>query len=153
MKRVLAAVLAIGMLVASIGAAPVEKNSSAPPKPGAKIKVRIPKPYQVGRASWYGKQFDGRDTASGERYDMFQLTAAHLTLPLGTMVRVTNLRNSKSVVVRINDRGPMVVGRIIDLSYGAARMLQLAERGVEKVRLDVLGRNDVILAENLPPTP
>jgi rare lipoprotein A len=95
------------------------------------------KPYQVGVASWYGKQFHGRATASGEDFDMFELTAAHRQLPLGTYVKVTNLRNGKSVVVRVNDRGPYVEGRIMDLSYSAARMLGFYN-GIERVRLDVV---------------
>src|SRR5215469_12866664 len=90
------------------------------------------KPYQVGMASWYGKQFHGRATASGEDFDMFELTAAHRQLPLGTYVKVTNLRNGKSIVVRVNDRGPYVGDRVIDLSYSAARMLSFRS-GIEKV--------------------
>lgn len=95
------------------------------------------KPYQVGMASWYGKQFHGRATASGEDFDMFELTAAHRQLPLGTYVKVTNLRNGKWVIVRINDRGPFVGGRIMDLSYSAARMIGFRD-GVERVRLDLI---------------
>jgi rare lipoprotein A len=96
-------------------------------------------PYQVGTASWYGEYFQGKATASGEPYDMQDFTAAHPTLPLGSYVKVTNLGNGKAVVVRINDRGPVVDGRIIDVSYVAARALGFRERGVQKVRLD-LGR-------------
>jgi rare lipoprotein A len=96
------------------------------------------KAYQVGTASWYGTSFHGRPTASGEPYNMFDLTAAHPSLPLGTHVRVTNLRNGRAVVVRINDRGPAVPGRIIDLSYSAARMLDLKAWGLQRVRLDVV---------------
>ena len=87
------------------------------------------KPYEVGTASWYGEYFDGKPTASGEDYDMYDMTAAHPTLPLGSYVRVTNLRNGRAVVVKVNDRGPIVQGRIIDLSYGAARALEFQERG------------------------
>jgi rare lipoprotein A len=92
----------------------------------------------VGTASWYGEDFDGRPTASGEPYNMYDLTAAHPTLPLGTMVKVTNLRNRRSVVVRINDRGPVVEGRIIDVSYGAAQVLKFKAQGIQRVRLDVV---------------
>jgi rare lipoprotein A len=91
----------------------------------------------VGLASWYGKQFHGRTTASGEDFDMFELTAAHKKLPLGTYVKVTNLRNGKWVIVRVNDRGPYVGTRIMDLSYSAARMLNFRD-GVEKVRIDLI---------------
>jgi rare lipoprotein A (peptidoglycan hydrolase) len=95
------------------------------------------KGYQVGTASWYGEQFQGKETASGEPYDMRDFTAAHPSLPLGTFVRVTNLKNGKAVVVRINDRGPVVDGRIIDVSYNAARALGFDARGVQQVRLDL----------------
>ena len=94
--------------------------------------------YQVGTASWYGKQFNGRTTASGEPYDMFQFTAAHRQLPLGTLVKVTNLDNGRSVVVRVNDRGPVPRTRIIDLSYGAARMIGLPGHGIEPVSLEIV---------------
>ena len=93
---------------------------------------------QVGLASWYGKPFHGRRTASGERYDMHALTAAHRTLAFGTRVRVVNLENGKTVVVRINDRGPFVKGRIVDLSRRAADQLAFIEDGVVKVRVEVL---------------
>ena len=79
-----------------------------------------------------------RLTASGEPFNMYDLTAAHPTLPLGSRVRVTNLRNGRTVVVRINDRGPVVEGRIIDLSYSAARVLDLKARGIQRVRLDMV---------------
>ncbi len=90
----------------------------------------------VGVASWYGPGFHGRATASGERYDQNELTAAHRTWPLGTPVRVTHLRSGRSVVVRINDRGPYVDDREIDLSYGAAATLGMVKAGTAKVRLD-----------------
>ncbi len=96
------------------------------------------KPYQVGTASWYGEDFEGKPTASGEPFNMYDLTAAHPSLPLGTLVRVTNLRNRRAVVVRINDRGPIVPGRIIDVSYSAAKVLKFQGQGVQRVRLDVL---------------
>jgi rare lipoprotein A len=96
------------------------------------------RPYQVGTASWYGSDFEGRPTASGEPYNMYELTAAHPTLPLGSFVKVTNLRNRRAVIVRINDRGPIVDGRIIDVSYGAAKVLNFQSRGVQRVRLDVV---------------
>jgi len=88
-----------------------------------------------GLASWYGKPFHGRATASGERYDMYQVTAAHRTLPFGTHLEVENLENGRKTVVRVNDRGPFVKGRIIDLSYGAAKELGMVNSGVVRVRL------------------
>jgi rare lipoprotein A len=101
-------------------------------------KTARTKPYQIGTASWYGSYFQGKTTASGEPYDMYDLTAAHPTLPLGSWVRVTNLRNGRAVVVRINDRGPIVPGRIIDLSYNTARVLHFESKGLQRVRLDVV---------------
>jgi len=94
-----------------------------------------------GKASWYGEAFHGRPTASGEPYDMHAPTAAHKTLPFGTRVRVTNLDNGKQTVVRINDRGPFVKGRIIDLSYGAAKKIQMLQAGVVRVKLEVLSQS------------
>jgi rare lipoprotein A len=96
------------------------------------------KRVEVGWASWYGKKFHGRRTASGEVYDMYQLTAAHKTLPLGTSVIVTHMNNGKSVEVIVNDRGPFVQGRIIDLSYAAAQALAMVEEGVAEVKVEVL---------------
>lgn len=96
------------------------------------------KPVEVGWASWYGEPFHGRKTASGEVYDMYQLTAAHKTLPLGTRVMVTHLKNDRSVMVTVNDRGPFVRGRIIDLSYVAAQSLGMIKEGVAKVRIEII---------------
>jgi len=93
-----------------------------------------------GRASWYGPRFRGQQTASGERFNPSELTAAHRSLPFGTRVRVTNLRNGASVVVRINDRGPYAAGRIIDLSRAAAQAIGVRRTGTAPVRLEVLGR-------------
>ena len=95
---------------------------------------------QKGMASWYGKDFHGKKTSNGEIYNMYSKTAAHKTLPFGTYVKVENLSNLKEVIVRINDRGPFVIGRIIDLSYGAGRQIGLVGPGVAKVRLVALSR-------------
>lgn len=136
------------VLVANLGAAQgpaASSGSKAQVKPIPQqvvlkpVTVKVhPKPYQVGMASWYGSYFQGKDTASGEPYNMYDLTAAHPTLPLGTMVKVTNLRNGRSIIVKVNDRGPVVPGRIIDLSYNAARALNFRNRGLAHVRLDVV---------------
>jgi len=146
MRLRLAHGLALAFLIASLGAAQGPNNSEATPapnrsarnKPEVRKQAGKPKPYQVGTASWYGEYFDGKPTASGEPYDMYDMTAAHLTLPLGTYVRVTNLHNGKAIVVRVNDRGPIVPGRIIDLSYGAAQALHFTDKGLQRVRLDVV---------------
>ena len=94
--------------------------------------------YQIGRASWYGEELQGQQTASGEDYDMNKLTCAHRSLPLGSLIRVTNLRNHKTVVVRVNDRGPMPQNRVIDLSFAAASFLGFSSRGTAPVRLDLV---------------
>ncbi len=95
---------------------------------------------QVGMASWYGKEFHGRPTASGEVFDMHKISAAHKTLPLGTYVKAVNLATQKYVIVRINDRGPFVKGRIIDLSYAAAKQIGLVGPGTAKVKITALGK-------------
>jgi rare lipoprotein A len=98
------------------------------------------KPMKVwwGNASWYGPTFQGRTTASGELYDMSAYTAAHTSLPFGSVVRVVNTRNGRSTVVRINDRGPYVGGREMDLSYQAAEKIGLISRGVARLRMELL---------------
>ncbi len=107
---------------------------SAPVTPAPHLRAGT----QTGRASWYGKPHHGRLTASGERFDMHALTAAHPTLPFGTRLRVVNVDNDRQVEVRINDRGPSVPGRIIDLSYAAARALGAVGAGTVPVKLTVL---------------
>src|SRR5947209_18477399 len=145
--------LAVVLSVASLGAgaAPRPNSSESGYTQGRVAKTlqlqnkhHAKKPYQVGNASWYGKQFHGRTTASGEDFDMFELTAAHRKLPLGTFVKVTNLKNGKWIIVRINDRGPYVGDRIMDLSYSAARMLNFRD-GVERVRIDLIQPEAVAL--------
>jgi len=102
---------------------------------------------QRGKASFYSKKFNGRRTAYGERFKMTELTAAHRTLPYNTMVEVTNLDNNKSVVVRINDRGPYSKGRVIDLCYSAAKMLGMLSRGVANVTIRVIGAERFVRTE------
>jgi rare lipoprotein A len=107
-----------------------------------------------GIASWYGEQFHGKQAANGELFDMMALTAAHRTLPLGSMVRVVNLTNGKHVRVRINDRGPYVNGRILDLSQAAAVKLGMVQNGISVIQLEVIGdrRPDFVLAEEEAPS-
>jgi len=133
----------------------IQACTSAPPTPPPTPKGH-PKPYRVngnwykpmphakgfsqrGIASWYGKKFHGRKTSSGEVYNMYAMTAAHKTLPLGTWVRVRNLGNGRQIVVRVNDRGPFVHGRIIDLSYTGAKKLGMVGPGTAKVEVTALG--------------
>ncbi len=132
---------------------------SSPPQKAKSYKTKRPKPYKIGRkwyqplsharnfkqkgiASWYGADFHGKKTANGEVYDMYAVTAAHKTLPLGTYVRVHNLENGKKIDVRINDRGPFVRGRIIDLSYTVAKELGVVEKGTARVKIEALGSVD-----------
>ena len=143
MQRALSTLLVIGIAITSGEAAPRAKHPESPRSSKADNQAGSRKAYQIGKASWYGKLFHGKATASGEPYDMFQFTAAHRQLPLGTYVQVTNLQNGRTVVVRVNDRGPVPKTRIIDLSYGAALMLGLRSAGVETVRLDVVQPEDV----------
>ena len=95
-----------------------------------------------GVASWYGPNFHGKLTANGEVYDMYGVTAAHKTLTLGTVVRVTNLDNGKSLILRINDRGPYVDGRILDCSFGAAKKLGFHEQGTANVEIKIIEEGD-----------
>src|SRR5580693_16072 len=151
MRNQIAHGLASVLLVVSLGAAQgptssqskdtqstTPRNAAAGSQSGSPAKAKHHLPYQVGTASWYGEYFEGRTTASGEPYNMHDLTAAHPTLPLGSWVRVTNLHNARVVYVRINDRGPIVPGRIIDLSYGAAQVLNFQRQGLQRVRLDLV---------------
>jgi rare lipoprotein A len=101
-----------------------------------------------GIASWYGPKFHGKITSSGERYNMYGITVAHKTWPMHTMVRVTNLDNGKSIIARINDRGPFVKGRIVDCSYGVAKKLDIVDKGTCNVRLDVVGFNGKLYRAN-----
>lgn len=99
-----------------------------------------PRVVEGGVASYYADRHHGKQTASGEFFDMHAYTAAHRTLPFGTMLKVTYLANKRSVVVRINDRGPYVKGRVIDLSLAAAEQLQMVNRGLGQVKLEIVGR-------------
>jgi rare lipoprotein A len=94
----------------------------------------------TGIASWYGRRFMGKKTASGEIFDPEKMTAAHRRLPMGTIVKVMNLKNGRETVVRINDRGPYIPGRIIDLSRAAARQMDMIKRGLAPVRMEIIGR-------------
>jgi rare lipoprotein A len=102
-------------------------------------------------ASWYGKVLQGHRTASGRRFDMFEMTAAHRSLPFGSKVKVTDLRNKKSVVVTITDRGVLNPDRVIDLSYAAADKLGMLKSGVDPVKLEVLSPKQILLAEASDP--
>jgi rare lipoprotein A len=133
-------VVALALTGCASGPALVKSPPPATTRPEAAPRPNPEKwPAETtGIASWYGKAHHGRPTASGEIYDMHALTAAHRSLPLGTRVLVTNVKNDRSVEVRINDRGPYIPGRIIDLSYAAARELRAIADGIVRVKLRIL---------------
>jgi rare lipoprotein A len=138
----LATALSVVVLLTGCARARPHDTRAVGPTPPAPPTVttppRGPDAPLTGNASWYGKAHQGRKTASGEPFDMNALTAAHRTLPLGTRVLVTNLRNGRTVEVRINDRGPQIPDRIIDISYAAARALDAVGDGVFRVRIAVV---------------
>jgi len=126
--------------------APITK-AKAKAKTSPRSTARSRSSFQIGVASWYGSHFQGRTTAAGERFDMNLMTCAHPTLPMGTWLRITNLKNRRIAFVRVNDRGPVTDGRIVDLSYAAARALGLA--GLGKVKLEAVRDGDGDLAKAL----
>jgi rare lipoprotein A len=140
-------VIAGAAFLAVLGFSGSEAGNAEPPaKPAPQHQPRHW--YQIGSASWYGRMFQGLPTANGESFDMNDLTCAHRSLPMGSLVRVTNLSNSKSVVVRVNDRGPMIRSRVIDLSYAAARFLGFggSRGGTAPVKLELI-KDDPELAQ------
>ena len=143
-KTLFTALTALSIGVLSIGTAAAQTQYGRSYKVAGKTYTPMTKVSssfsQTGNASWYGNGFHGRKTASGERYNMNALTAAHRTLPLGTMVRVTNTRNGKSVNVRVNDRGPFHGNRVLDLSRAAASQLGFIHSGTAPVRIEIVGR-------------
>jgi len=129
-------VMGLGLVLCALAAAgcassKATRPAGAPPAPGTRI---------VGLASWYGQRHQGHATASGEIYDVNKLTAAHRTFPFGTRLRVTNVENGRSVVVRVNDRGPWVNDRVLDVSQAAAKVLGMVGEGVIRVEIVVLAR-------------
>ena len=138
------AVVAGAAFLAVLGLSGSPAGKAEPPTP----KTPQHHWFEIGRASWYGRMFQGHATADGESFDMNDLTCAHRSLPMGSLVRVTNLVNSRTVVVRVNDRGPITRSRVIDLSYAAARFLGFGgnEGGVAPVRLELL-KDDPELAQ------
>ena len=139
MKRLACSILAVGvplLIVSCAGKAvrevPEIPSTVSPQAPDAAYR-------ETGVASWYGRDFQGRTTASGEIFDMNGISAAHRTLPLGTVLGVTNLDNFQSIKVRINDRGPFTKGRVLELSFGAAKELGFASQGTARVKLESLG--------------
>jgi|SRR5690348_14580494 len=144
--KAVAAFASVALLAACQSAPP----PLPPPTPPAAEDDR-PQFMQVGLASWYGPRFHGNQTADGERFDMNALTAAHRTLPFNTYVRVTDLANGRSVVVRINDRGPYDGHRVIDLSARAARELGITYHGTARVRIELVDAGTAAASAGRPP--
>ncbi len=140
-------------LLAPVACRKKSKTPAVPPAPPSARAKPSPEWRESGIASWYGIPYHGRRAANGEIYDMNQLTAAHRTLPFGTMVRVTSETNGKSVTVRITDRGPFIDGRIIDLSREAAKRIDMIGPGIMQVRLDVAGPAESRDGTPLPNSP
>jgi rare lipoprotein A len=126
---------AVAMNSNSVALAEIVTTVAPPAKPTVLKRIKS------GMASWYGSVLQGHRTASGRRFDMNELTAAHRTLPFGSRVKVTDLRNRRSVVVTITDRGVLFPERVIDLSYGAAKQLEMVKTGVDPVRLELIAQN------------
>lgn len=160
-----AAAMGIGavILIAACAPAPRYNSDRKPPRKKSTPSRRITPPATrpptmkvrpgavfVGLASFYGPDFHGKLTANGEVYDMYGLSAAHRTLPLNTIIRVTNLANGKSLIVRINDRGPYIEGRMLDLSYGAALKLGFISKGTTRVKVEVIEVGDDEYVKHLP---
>lgn len=139
-------VLAFGVAASASDSAPAAKSATASTAQAGQ-KPKTHHWYQIGEASWYGIHFQGHTTANGEAFDMNALTCAHRSLPLGSWIRVTNLRNHKSIFVRVNDRGPVPEDRVVDLSYAAARAVGI--HGLAKVKLEPVRGGDPKLAREL----
>jgi rare lipoprotein A (peptidoglycan hydrolase) len=138
LRRAVSPGIAVAALLLYWGAAIVDGSAGRSLLPSLATAASVPGSLSLGHASWYGSQFHGAATASGEAFDMNGLTAAHRTLPLGSYVQVKNLENGRTVVVKINDRGPYAKGRSIDLSYGAAQQLEMVRDGEAPVEITVL---------------
>jgi rare lipoprotein A len=136
MKKLVIGCAVAGLIALSPKSEARSSVSSLPPRPSV-----VPKEEpETGEASWYGEEFEGNTTASGEAYDSNGLTAAHPSLPFGTTVRVTNLNNRKNILLRINDRGPYIGRRLIDVSWSAAKRLGFIDTGTTPVRVEVVAR-------------
>ena len=125
------------------------KAPTRKPRPAKVANVRVGQVI-TGISSFYGPDFHGKLTANGEVYDMYGRTAAHKTIPLNTIVRVTNLANQRNIIVRINDRGPYIAGRMLDLSYGAAKKLGFLQQGTARVKIEIIEVGDNEYIHHLP---
>jgi rare lipoprotein A (peptidoglycan hydrolase) len=126
-------------------------NQNSEPQFSQMVPVITYKPIGMMKASWYGPNFHGRQTANGEIYDQYELTAAHKSFRFGTLLRLTNPENNKSIIVRVNDRGPYVDGRDLDLSYASAKALGIVKPGVKRLKVELVQITDSIeIVENKP---
>lgn len=147
-----AGVLAVtlGLTASFVGSQTVSRENDATQNATESGKTTVKHHWlQIGKASWYGGKFNGRMTANGEKYDMYAMTCAHPTLPLGSWIRVTNLKNKRSTFLRVTDRGPMLPDRIVDLSLGAAQKLGFEMAGLAKVRIEQVNASDPKLAQQM----
>ncbi|MCH7496505.1 MAG: septal ring lytic transglycosylase RlpA family protein [Candidatus Marinimicrobia bacterium] len=164
--RWLAVGLMASLLMAGCASAPRYTSGKKTPRKKPATSRRIPPPAKrlpsvrlppgtvlTGVSSFYGPDFHGKLTANGEVYDMYGLTAAHRTLPLNTIIRVMNLANGRHLIVRINDRGPYIEGRMLDLSYGAALKLGFIGQGTTRVRIEIIELGDDVYMKHLPENP
>lgn len=135
-KLILSVIIASGLTFSGVSAFVIKDQNTR--QQSEKENLIHKNQSKIGIASWYGKRFHGRKTASGKNFNMYNHTAAHRSLPLGTKVRVVNLKNGKETLVDINDRGPYIKGRMIDLSYAAAKSIGIIKVGIEKVKVEVI---------------
>jgi len=143
MKRLVMGCAVAGLIALSAKSEARLSASLSPPR----LFVIANEEQETGVASWYGEEFQGNTTASGEAYDLNGLTAAHPTLPFGTTVRVTNLNNRKNILLRINDRGPYIGQRLIDVSWAAAKRLGFVHAGITRVRVEVVAGRTLLLSK------
>jgi rare lipoprotein A len=148
MKKLVMGFAVAGLIALSPRSEARFSSSLEPPR----MSVIPEEKHEIGVASWYGEEFQGNETASGEIYDLNGLTAAHPTLPFGTTVRVTNLMNNKNILLRINDRGPYIGRRVIDVSLAAAQRLGFVYVGITRVRIDVVSYPKSYLSPSMAKT-
>jgi rare lipoprotein A len=134
MKKLVMGCAVAGLIALSAKSEAKLSASIAPPR----LSVVPKEKTEIGLASWYGQEFQGNTTANGEVFDLNGLTAAHPTLPFGTVIRVTNLMNSKNILLRVNDRGPYIARRVLDVSWAAAKRLGFVNSGITRVRVEVV---------------
>lgn len=144
MKRLIIGCAVVGLIALSPKSEARLSTSLSPPQ----LLLMLNEEPEIGVASWYGQEFQGNTTASGEAFDLNGFTAAHQTLPFGTTIRVTNLENNKNIVLRVNDRGPHIGRRLLDVSWAAAKRLGFVNSGTTRVRVEVVARPTLLFAQH-----